>query len=80
MASFVSFFILIVHSFFYSSTCLFRYLLLFFFSSLYSFKKKLKNKRKMDVQSDTTPVMDDENLALLNSDNEIQVTVRARCM
>jgi hypothetical protein len=34
----------------------------------------------MDVQSDTTPVMDDENLALLNSDNEIQVTVRARCM
>jgi hypothetical protein len=35
---------------------------------------------KMNVQSDGFAVADDENLALLNSDNETQVTIRARCM
>ena len=34
----------------------------------------------MNIQSDTSPIVDDENLALLNSDNEIQVTTRTHCM
>jgi hypothetical protein len=34
----------------------------------------------MNVQSDGLAVADDENLALLNSDNETQVSIRARCM
>jgi len=34
----------------------------------------------MNVQTDTLEIIDDENLALLNSDNEIPVTIRARCM
>jgi hypothetical protein len=34
----------------------------------------------MNVQTDTAEIIDDENLALLNSDNETQVTIRARCM
>jgi hypothetical protein len=34
----------------------------------------------MNVQSETTTIIDEENLALLNSDNEIPVTIRARCM
>ncbi len=34
----------------------------------------------MNVQTDTSGIVDDENLALLNSDNETQVTIRARCM
>jgi hypothetical protein len=34
----------------------------------------------MNVQSDTSAIIDDENLALLNSDNGSEVSIRVRCM
>ncbi len=34
----------------------------------------------MNVQSDTSGIIDDENLALLNSDNGSEISIRPRCM
>lgn len=34
----------------------------------------------MDIQSDTSGIVDDENLALLNSDNVPDVSIRNKCM
>ncbi len=45
-------------------------------SIAYLFEKQ----NKMNVQSDTSAIIDDENLALLNSDNESEVSIRAACM